>query len=320
MSWPEIRTAIDAQLVALRRAYAGWLARRDRLAATRGRAHHVLDGGTSAPPREALAHIHTAYDIGAETGPLLAAAVTSIEQYLAAVDPDNAAGAVAGLPGPKEVGDPHGGHGGPDAPGERQPLGNVWRRRGHVYTEQGGPAGFRDFLARGAGLFALHTDWHRAGGHPDRHGGATTDRQLVDRLRYGHDPLTGKTVDWETGKRHRCGDHATAYRRDQALAWAEMCCYASRAGTSARETAERQGRRAFAAQVAACDVFGPGFRAELRGYSRDAASGIGIVRIDFPDNTIIRAHYRRDVPDGEWLLVTCFPDIPKVVPGGEAAT
>jgi hypothetical protein len=196
MGWPEIRTAIDAQLVALRRAHAEWTARRDRLAATRTRAHRVLDGAVSAAPREALAHVHAADAAGAEAGPPLAAAVGAIETYLAAVDPDDAAGSVLGVGEPAETGAPHGGHGGPDVPRERRPLGNVWRRRGLVYTEQGGPAGWRDVLARGTGLLALHTAWHRAGGHPHRHGGGVTDRQLVDRLRYGHDPLNGNAADW----------------------------------------------------------------------------------------------------------------------------
>lgn len=319
MSWPEIRTAIDAQLLALRRAYAGWLARRDRLAATRNRAHHVLAGGTSAPPREALAHIHAAYGIGAETGPLLAAAVKAIESYLKAVDPDNAAGSVSDLPRAHPVGPPHGGHqepAGPPVPAARRPLHNGWRRRSHVFTEQG-PAGLADLLARGTGLLARHAAWLRAGGHTlDRHGGSVTDAQLTARVRHHIDPMTGTTFDWERGEsRHRCGRYATAFGTDEAASFAEMRVHDHPANSAAlaevaRADAAGQPQNRYQVEVAAKDVFGDDFRQHLRGWSRiGSRTGPGDpVRTVFTADSTIVVRYERPDPSGQWRAITCFPN------------
>lgn len=310
MGWPEIRSALDAQLIALRHAGLDWTARRTELSETTTRAHHVLDGAVSAAPREALAHLHAAKDTGAPAGPKLAEAATAIEKYLKAVDPDNAAGSAAGVPAPTEIGDEHGGHGGPGVPGARKALTGGWRKRSHVFTEQGGPAGFADFVARGGALLAFQLQWLLAAGHVlDRHGPALTDHQLRARARNGIDPITGTRTDWERGSKHKYGRHATAFTSAQSLAYAEMRVHDSRANQERRNTADADDELQYQIAVPAEWVFGADFRTHLRGWGRVGSKEHpqGTQPTIFPDSTHILVVYARSDTASEWVAYTCYP-------------
>lgn len=229
------------------------------------------------------------------------------------MDPDNADGSVRGVPAAEPHGPAHGGHGGPHVPAARRPVTDVSRRRSHVYTEQGGPAGQADLNDRDDGIMALRRDWLRGGGHAlDRHGGQVTDQQLKDRLLLGHDPITGSTADWEHPHEHRCGQHATAFTSDTALVYAEMRVYDSPQAQAKRRTAEQSGLQSFKVRVPAVEALGPDFRDSLRGWTRlgPPDQPTGVARTHFPDTTQILVMYRRP-SGGSWAADTCYPDIPQ---------
>lgn len=232
-------------------------------------------------------------------------------EYLATVDPDDAAGSIVGLPTPRPAGTTHGGHqvrGGPPVPPARQPLTDESRRRCHVYTEQA-TAGLNDLHQRQDGLL----DWRRryldSSGHARlRHGGGVTDAQLRARVEHGIDPITGTVRDWETNDVHRCADHATAFASDADLAWAEMMAADSTTGQRQRRRAEDRGGPKYTVTLPASEVFGPQFRDHLRGWSLQ--DGQSTQPTAFPDDTIIRTTYRRDSVEKPWHPVTCYPEFP----------
>jgi len=308
-----IKTAITTYQTTATRI-AARLQQLDRLQQETTTAH---TSSTSPHTHQALALLHQARTPLMTAHAQLLHAADQATHYLAVVDPDNAAGSINGLPAPTPDGPFHGGcqqQGGPPVPPARQPLTDTSRRRTFVYTEQG-PDGLQDLLARDDGIIALRLKWMDAGGHAHlRHGEHITDTQLQHRALYGHDPITTTTTDWEHGKRHKYGRHATAFTSNAALVFAEMYIWNSQDCQQKRQNAENSHppQERFVIRLPAVEVLGPNFRNYIRGWTRTGTrkNPGPIVPTHFPDDTKIVASYQRTSSANEWHLITCYPDPP----------
>jgi len=315
VGWLTIRATIKTAITTYQTTATRIAARLQQLDQLQQETTTAHTSSTSPHTHQALTLLHQARTPLMTAHAQLLHAADQATHYLAVVDPDNAAGSINGLPAPTPDGPFHGGcqqQGGPPVPPARQPLTDTSRRRTFVYTEQG-PDGLQDLLARDDGIIALRLKWMDAGGHAHlRHGEHITDTQLQHRALYGHDPITTTTTDWEHGKRHKCGRHATAFTSNAALVFAEMYIWNSPQGQQARAAADNPHKqeKAFSVEIPATDIFGPTFRSYIRGWTRTGTqkAPISVTPTNFGDNTVIKAFYFRDSPSSEWKLYTCYPD------------
>ena len=314
MGWLTIRATIKTAITTYQTTATRIAARLQQLDQLQQETTTAHTSSTSPHTHQALALLHQARTPLMTAHAQLLHAADQATHYLAVVDPDNAAGSINGLPAPTPDGPFHGGcqqQGGPPVPPARQPLTDTSRRT-FVYTEQG-PDGLQDLLARDDGIIALRLKWMDAGGHAHlRHGGHITDTQLQHRVLHGHDPITTTTTDWEHGKRHKYGRHATAFTSNAALVFAEMYIWNSPQGQQAKAKAEdpKNPQSWFTVEIPAVDIFGPKFRDHLRGWSLVGTKNnpISAVPTNFGNNTVIKAVYFRRPSKNEWQLYTCYPD------------
>lgn len=205
------------------------------------------------------------------------------------------------------VGDPHGGHGGPGVPAARAPVEDITRERVDKLLETATKPG--DLPAE---LVNFRYDWLDAAGHAGlRHNAVVaTDAKQKDRCMNGHDPITGSTIDWEHGMPHAYGKKATAFVSEAALVFAEAKLFTSPAAKAERELAEKAGKLTMRIKVPARDIFGADFRDHLTGFQREGSkkNPTGVTKIDFPEDTYVRAFYSRRSDQDQWQPYTLFPE------------
>jgi len=309
MSWTDVRAAIDAAIEGFERL-AGVSEEHSRDADSLGaRIATVFDGSGNELPATARDHTASAAVRVGDSAAGYREAARLCRDYLAAVDPDGAAGSVEGLGAPTPIGPLKGGYGPTGSPVARQAVTDVSRDRCHVYPEQG-PKGLHDLTMRDDGIVALRSGWMDAGGHARRrHGGGVTEEQLGERAEEGKDPANGSGVDWETGREHSRVRHATAFVSDTDLVFAEAAVWNSREGRAAIAEAEALGEDRVDVKLKAAGVFGPDFRRHVHGRTRvgSSANPQGSVPTMFGDDTRIVVVYRRYDADSPWRAYTCYP-------------
>ncbi|GAA3617293.1 hypothetical protein GCM10022223_37350 [Kineosporia mesophila] len=155
----------------------------------------------------------------------------------------------------------------------------------------------------------------RQGHGPQRHGPQVTDQQLTDRVLWWIDPMTGTTVDGDTGGQHRCAKVATKVASEASYVAAEAFIRSSRAFDQARRQAEAGHESMMKVVVPLPDIYGPGYRERIRGVQRngsrthptgDPAGTRPPTEVDFTDGRMIAVYTRR--PGGKFRLKTMFPD------------
>lgn len=309
MGWTDVRTAIDAAIEAFERLAASTEDHSRDADSLGARIATVFDGLGNDLPLTARDHSASAATRAGDSAAGYREAARLCRDYLAAVDPDGAAGSVEGLGAPTPVGPPKGGHGPTGSPAPRQAVTDVSRVRCHVYPEQG-PKGLHDLTMRDDGIVALRSGWMDAGGHARRrHGGGVTEEQLKERAEEGKDPANGSGMDWETGRPHTPVRNATAFTSDASLVFAEAAVWNSREGRAAIAEAEAAGLPRAEVIVRAADVFGPDFRRHVHGRTRigSARNPQGVASTVFTDDTRIVTVYRRDDANSPWAAYTCYP-------------
>lgn len=311
MAWLAVRAAMDTAIASYERLATGLAGHAQRVDVAQARAVGTLTGSSSPHVANGLTLIGAARSELAHGMGLAKTAATRCREYLAAVDPDGAAGSVTGLPEPQGLGDVRGGHtdGHGVAPLGRRPISDVSRGRTHVFSEFG-PEGFKDLLDRDDGMVALRSRWLDAGGHARlRHGGTVTDDRLKERVLRGRDPVNAAPTDWELGRNHPTPRHATAFTSDTAAVYAEMTAWDHPASRQARADAEASGQIKFAVAVPTKDAFGQNYSEHMRGWTRVGSVGNpqGVVATSFGDSAEIFAIYQRESPNDEWRATTCYP-------------
>lgn len=309
MSWLDVRATIDAAIEALERLAAVTAEHSGDADGIGSHISELFAGSNNRLPQAAQDHSASAANRAGDSAAGYRQAAQLCRDYLAAVDPDGAAGSITGLGAPTTSGPAKGGHGPAGSPAARKALSDVSRDRSHVFPEQG-PKGLADLVTRDDGIIALRSGWMDAGGHARlRHGGLVTEQQLRDRAMYGKDPVNGSTVDWETGRQHAPVRHATAFASDADLVFAEAYAWNSKEGRAAIAAEEAAGQPRAEVELRAIDVFGPDFRRHVRGQTRVGSRNNpqGATPTQFQDDTRIVVLYRREDTDSPWVAYTCYP-------------
>ncbi|GLZ78555.1 hypothetical protein Afil01_33620 [Actinorhabdospora filicis] len=309
MGWLEVRATIDAAIEALdglAATTAEYSGDADRIGS---HIDELYGGSNNELPHTARDHTASAADRAGEAATGYRQAAQLCRDYLAAVDPDGAAGSVTGLAVPAAGGPAKGGHGPAGSPPARQAVSDVSRGRSHVFPEQG-PKGLADLTTRDDGIIALRSEWMDAGGHARlRHGGVVTEQQLKDRAMYGKDPVNGSRTDWETGGTHLPVRNATAFTTDSDLVFAEAAVWNSKEGRAVIKDAEANGDFRASVRVPASAIFGPDFRQHVRGQTRIGSENNpqGADPTQFTDTASVMAVYRRENENSPWVAYTCYP-------------
>ena len=250
--------------------------------------------------------------------PLLGRASARLRQAaaeLCAVSPSfcgGGAGAVvaAGLPVIERVGEPVGGHGGPDAEPAHHPIEDISRERiRELLRTADGPADLPEALV------LLRADWIDAGGHTflRHHIDHAGEDAQASRCMHKLDPATGSTTDWTTSGRHRCGREATAFKSAAAIIYAEARAWDSPTGVEKRTRADSLGGFKVEFDVPARQILGPSFRDHLIGWTRIGSDRYptGAASMVFSEDIQVRLVYQRQTLIGPWRLETMYPRRPE---------
>ena len=150
-------------------------------------------------------------------------------------------------------------------------------------------------------------DLARQGHGPQRHEGDVTDTQLLERIRDGIDPMTGRTRDGVHGRAHRVGRHATKFNTPADYVRAYEKAIDSSDYRAFLNSTDRQKE----VVLNMSDIFGSNFQARIKGYTRVSGrtgQNPAVAPTVFPSNTVVKVRFRRE--NGVVKLITMFPDIP----------
>ncbi|GLY27838.1 hypothetical protein [Kineosporia sp. NBRC 101731] len=154
----------------------------------------------------------------------------------------------------------------------------------------------------------------RQGHGPQRHGPQVTDQQLTDRVLWWIDPMTGTTVDGDTGRSHRCGRHATRITSPEAFLKAASFLRAGRAFAGQQQENTLSGIEYIRVEAPLSEIFGPEYRRYVKGIrmngtrarpTGDPPGSRPPTPTDFTDGVMF-AYFRRG-PGGEYRLKTMYP-------------
>lgn len=149
-----------------------------------------------------------------------------------------------------------------------------------------------------------------AGAHgPQRHEGDVTDKELLDRILRGIDPMSKTTVDAVTGKKHIQVRHATKINTpaDYVRAYDHITEKLTDKLYDEARLARYGGESRFAIQFSIADIFETGVNVRLKGYSRvGPKSSTQFQPIDFEGGYIKAVFKFKD--DGTFGLYTMFPN------------
>jgi hypothetical protein len=198
-----------------------------------------------------------------------------------------------------------GGHGGAGVPPARVPVTDTSRDLVAAFVQ----AGYRSPDCLPAGLVQERCFWMDQSGHPVLRHAEIPDSALISRVLSGHDPITGTTTDWETGKSHKPPRHATTFTSRAALVFAEGRIWNSHEFHDALNISEANGDLRCDIRFRAGDAFPDGVSAHLRGWTRSGPINHprGVTRADWGPDSIIIAVYRRVSPSHPWTVHTMYP-------------
>ena len=150
----------------------------------------------------------------------------------------------------------------------------------------------------------------------DRHGGHITQQQLRDRVEWGIDPASGTTTDAFNGQQHRVGRHATKFATDGAFVRALDHVRFSPEFEAERQFNEMINQARVAVTLPLEQIFGPGYRSEVEGWSRIGSKTWPIGNpsfsqpfqpTNFTDGVATAVFIRGG--DGVYRLLTMYPDV-----------